>query len=140
MGGQMTAAAGLTGDAGFSDFLNEDPAERGALPVWKSTHDGVYLMPGGTKPYRIPGLLAKPTAAREALAALLAQYNRIVINAPSILTSGEMRDLTPLVDGVVLVTPSEPSAGLTYAAARQVEEYGGKVLGLVEDSRQLAAA
>jgi Mrp family chromosome partitioning ATPase len=140
IGGPMTQAAGLADDAGFSDFLSEDPAARGVLPVWKSTHDGVYLMPGGTKPYRIPGLLAKPAAAREALTALLAQYDRIVINAPSILTSGEMRDLTPLVDGVVLVTPVEPSASLTYAAARQVEEYGGKILGLVEDSRQLAAA
>ena len=63
-----------------------------------------------------------------------------MINAPSILAGGEMRDVTPLVDGVILVTPADPSASMTYAAARQVEEYGGKVVGLVEDSRQLAAA
>jgi Mrp family chromosome partitioning ATPase len=136
--GALTEATGLTGMPGLSDFLAQAPGE--FVPAWPSTLTGVFIMPAGTRPARIPALLGKPTAG-DALASLGAEYSHVVINAPAILTAGEMRDLTPQIDGLVLVTPVERSAGLKFAAVRQVEEYGGRVIGFVEDETpQLVAA
>jgi Mrp family chromosome partitioning ATPase len=135
----LSESAGLKGAHGLSDFLTGNHKTSDVpMPVWKSNRQGVFIMPAGTRPSRIPALLAKSTAG-DALASLGAKYAHVVINAPSILTAGEMRDLTPQIDGILLVTPVERSAGLTDEAVRQVEEYGGKVLGLVEDSPQFAA-
>lgn len=136
--GGLTEAAGLTGMPGLSDFLAQAPGD--LAPAWQSTREGVFIMPAGTRPPRIPALLGKPTAG-DALASLGSEYSHVVISAPAILTAGEMRDLTPQIDGLVLVTPAERSAGLKYAAVRQVEEYGGRVIGFVEDEApQLAVA
>ena len=128
---------GLRGELGCSDFLVENPLLRGEAPIWKTNREGVWVMPAGTRPNRIPALLSGP-CVREALAVLLAEFDRVVINAPPILTTGEMRDLSPLVDGVILVTAEERSTALAHPAVRQVEEFGGKVIGLVEDSHHLA--
>jgi Mrp family chromosome partitioning ATPase len=135
IGGAFTTAVGLKGAPGLSDFLEQPPSERPMLPVWKSTRDGVLIMPAGTKPHRIPGLLSRHAATSEAIGYLRnGGFAHIVINAPSILTAGEMRHLTPLVDGLVLVTPSENSKDLPQAAVRQVEEYGGRILGVIADA------
>jgi Mrp family chromosome partitioning ATPase len=130
--GAFTESVGLTGAAGLSDFLTGQYPE-GRPPVWQSNWEGTLIMPVGSDPLRIPALLAKPHSG-DALASLGVEYGNVVINAPSILTSGEMRDLTPQIDGVILVTPSERSEGLTNAAVRQVEEYGGRVVGWVEEN------
>ena len=131
----LSESVGLTGElTGLSDFLAQ--ADHKGEPLCRRGNriaTGVYIMPVGTKPSRIPALLAKGTAG-DTLASLGSEYAHVVINAPAILTAGEMRDLTPQIDGIILVTPVERSAGLKHAAVRQVEEYGGKVLGLVEDS------
>ena len=138
-GGALTESVGLRGELGFSDFLMDHSALEGSVPVWKTNRRGVSVMPAGSQPFRIPALISRPNV-RKALAVLLAEYDRVVINAPGILTNGEMRDLSPLVDGVVLVAPRERSIHLTPFAARQVEEFGGRVLGLVEDPDQLVIA
>jgi hypothetical protein len=135
----LSESAGLKGATGLSDFLMNSYRKNGSpMPAWKSNRQGVFIMPAGTKPHRIPALLAK-SGAGDAITSLGFNYAHVVINAPSILTAGEMRDLTPQIDGVLLVTPVERSAGLTNDAVRQVEEYGGRVLGMVEDSPQFAA-
>ena len=72
------------------------------------------------------------------MAELLALYDRVVINAPPVLSTGEMRDLSPLVDGVILVTASDRSMGLAHMAVQQIEDFGGRVIGMVEDPNQLA--
>ena len=133
VGGAFTTSVGLKGSTGLSDFLAQPPSEQPMLPTWKSTREGVFIMPAGKMPHRIPALLSKPAAA-EAIDYLRSRgFTHIVFNAPSILTAGEMRHLTPCVDGVVLVTPTERSRDLPYAAVRQVEEYGGRVLGILAD-------
>ena len=139
MGGALTEWVGLRGEAGLSNFLMANPDDWDMIPAWKTNRAGVSVMPAGTQPNRLPLLLSQPYL-REALAVLLAAYDRVVINAPAILTTGEMRDLSPMVDGVILVTPRERSLDLAAFAVRQVEEFGGRVIGLVEDPDQLAVA
>jgi len=132
--GAFTESVGLTGGAGLSDFLFEGGADScRQSAIWKSNWDGIAIMPVGTAPSKIAALLARPEAG-ESLASLGREYGRVVINAPSILTAGEMRDLTPQIDGIVLVAPAERSTGLAHSAVRQVEEYGGRVVGWVEDA------
>ena len=137
LGGALTESVGLRGEHGFTDFLMDSPTLRGKVPAWRTNRQGVSVMPVGTRPNRISMLLTG-ACLREALAVLLAAYDRVVINAPPVLTAGEMRDLSPLVDGVILVAAQERSKGLEYLAVRQVEEFGGRVIGLVEDPNQLA--
>jgi hypothetical protein len=132
-GGALTESVGLTGKNGFSDFLAEDPDLRYfTMPVWNSTREGIFIMPAGTEPGRIAALLSKPSAA-DALKLLREEFDQAVINAPAILTAGAMRDLTPLSNGIVLITPAERSLTLASEAMRQVEEYGGHVLALVDE-------
>ena len=138
-GGELTGSVGLEGCAGLYDFLVQPVSERPILPVWKSTCEGVFIMPIGSKPHCVPALLSKRNIA-EALELLRPGFTHVVINASSILTAGEMRHLTPLMDGVVFVTPNERSSGLPYAAVRQVEEYGGKILGVIADAPYAFAA
>ena len=94
-------------------------------------------MPVGTRPNRIPMLLTTPRL-RESMALLLSMFDRVVINAPPVLTAGEMRDLSPMVDGVVLVTAQERSLDLAHLAVQQVRDFGGRVIGLVEDPSPVA--
>ena len=137
LGGALTEWVGLRGEYGFTDFLMDSPTLRGMMPAWKTNRERVSVMPVGTRPNRIPVLLTG-ACLREALAVLLVEFDRVVINAPPVLTTGEMRDLSPLVDGVILVAAEERSMGLAHLAVRQVEEFGGRVIGLVEDPNQLA--
>ena len=137
VGGALTDSVGLRGEFGFTDFVLESPALRGAMPAWKTNREGVWVMPAGTRPNRIPVLLSG-SALRGSLAVLLVEFDRVVINGPAILSTGEMRDLSRLVDGVIVVAPQERSRELAQLAVRQVEEFGGRVIGLVEDAGQLA--
>ena len=133
LGGALTDSVGLRGEHGLTDFLLESPTLRGRIPAWKTNRDGVSVMPVGTRPNRIPVLLTG-SLLRESLATLLAEFDRIVINAPPVLSTGEMRELSAVVNGVVLVAPAERSLELAHLATWQVEEFGGRVIGLVEDA------
>ena len=137
LGGELTRSVGLRGEPGFTDFLMASPTLRGRVPAWRTNRVGVSVMPVGTRPNRMPVLLAS-AGLRERMAELLAIYDRVVINAPPVLTTGEMRDLSPLVDGVILVAGAERSVGLAQLAVQQIEDFGGRVIGLVEDRGQLA--
>ena len=137
LGGELTRSVGLRGEHGFTDFLMDSPTLDGRIPAWRTNCAGVSVMPVGTRPNRIPVLLSSPTL-RSSMAELLALYDRVVINAPPVLSTGEMRDLSPLVDGVILVTACDRSMGLAHMAMQQVEDFGGRVIGLVEDPNQLA--
>ena len=138
-GGALTAFFGLQGEDGFSDFLALGSAHQGGVPAWNTDCERVSFMPLGTMPNRIPSLLAA-SGMKHSLAVLLDQFDRIVINAPPTLTAGEMRELSSMVDGVILVTSPDRSQSLVALAALAVEEYGGNVIGLMEESDRLLAA
>jgi capsular exopolysaccharide synthesis family protein len=95
---QLHGRLGLPSGPGLSDVLNGTATLEDVLVTINDYN--MTLLPGGTA--ADPELLGT-NAMRRVLQALRAQFDRVVIDAPSATSSADIAVLSPLVEGVLLV-------------------------------------
>ena len=118
---------GVTGTPGLADVLVGRAALSDALIGFEDQQ--ITMLPAGQTPTH-PAELLGSTAMRRTIETLRTQFDRVIIDAPSVGPLADVGILAPLVDGVVLVVRS----GVTTKPAIQdaVETIGtDKFLGVV---------
>ncbi len=118
---------------GLSDVVMRDG--RGASPV-KVGPGNLYLVPYGRN-HSEPVILFQSNGFDQFLKAMKDSYDYVVLDAPPVLEFAECRVLCAKVDGVVLVIESgKTNRQVAISAKRQLEDAGGKLLGVVLNKKK----
>ena len=118
---------------GLSDVVMRDG--RGASPV-KVGPGNLYLMPHGRN-HSEPVNLFQSNGFEHLLKGMRESYDFVVLDAPPVLDFAECRVLCAKVDGVVLVIESgKTNRQVAYSAKRQLEDAGGRLLGVVLNKKK----
>ena len=118
---------GVTATPGLADVLAGRATLADALVGFEQQQ--ITMLPAGERPSH-PAELLGSTAMRRTIETLRSQFDRVIIDAPSVGPLADVGILAPLVDGVLLVV----QAGVTTKPAIQeaVTTIGaGKFLGVV---------
>jgi len=105
-------------------------------PLLSPTHPNLHILPCGRNHSSPLGIFESPKfdqflkEARE-------QFNYVILDAPPIPSFSEARVICPKVDGVVLVVGAgKTRRQVAQKAKKDLEEAGGKVLGIVMNRRK----
>lgn len=116
---------------GLTDLLEGKTPPGGSEGMAKTRFRNLFLLPSGSPPSNISGLLHSPRAVgffnrvRE-------EFHTVIIDAPPMLNLPDARVLGRLADGVVLVVRSADTRWYAAAAAeRRLTEDGTRVLGTI---------
>jgi Mrp family chromosome partitioning ATPase len=91
----------------------------------------VYLLPAGSTPFSIAGLLHSPQTL-EFLNHMREEFHTVIIDTPPMLQIPDARVLGKVADAVVLVVRSaETTRDEASAAAQRLTEDGTRVLGTI---------
>ncbi len=117
---------------GFSDLLaGQKPPEGNAQAYFETCYERLYLLPAGSTPFSIAGLLHSPQAA-EFLHRMREQFHTVIIDTPPMLQMADARILGKVADAVVLVVRSAATTRDQAAtAALRLTEDGTRVLGSI---------
>ena len=117
---------------GFSDLLaGEKPPEGNAKAYFETCYERVYLLPAGSTPFSIAGLLHSPRTL-EFLNRMREEFHTVIIDTPPMLQIPDARVLGKVADAVVLVVRSAATAREdASAAALRLTEDGTRVLGSI---------
>ena len=117
---------------GFSDLLaGEKPPEGNAKVYFETCYERVYLLPAGSTPFSIAGLLHSPRTL-EFLNRMREEFHTVIIDTPPMLQMPDARVLGKLADAVVLVVRSaQTTRDEASAAALRLTEDGTRVLGSI---------
>ena len=117
---------------GFSDLLaGQKPPEGNAQAYFETCYERLYLLPAGSTPFSIAGLLHSPQAA-EFLHRMREQFHTVIIDTPPMLQMADARILGKVADAVVLVVRSAATTREEAStAALRLTEDGTRVLGSI---------
>ena len=117
---------------GLSDLLaGEKPPEGNAKVYFETCYERVYLLPAGSTPFSIAGLLHSPRTL-EFLNRMREEFHMVIIDTPPMLQMSDARVLGKLADAVVLVVRSaQTTRDEASAAALRLTEDGTRVLGSI---------
>jgi capsular exopolysaccharide synthesis family protein len=114
---------------GLSNFLTgSDPLKS---VIHASAVPNLYVMPCGAIPPN-PSELLMSTRFRHMMKTLQGYFDYVIIDSPPLNNVSDGRILAALVDGVVFVTKASMTArNLAMRALEQIDDYKGRVLGVV---------
>jgi capsular exopolysaccharide synthesis family protein len=117
---------------GMSDMLaGKKPPEGGTKMYFETCYKHLSLVPSGSTPSSIAGLLHSPQTL-EFLNNMRREFNTVIIDTPPMLPMPDARVFGRLADGVILVVRSAETTGDEVAAAAQrLRDDGTRVLGTI---------
>lgn len=117
---------------GFSDVLaGEKPPEGNAKVYFETCYVRLYLLPNGSTPTSIAGLLHSPRTL-EFLNHMREEFHTVIIDTPPMLQIPDARVLGKVADAVVLVVRSaETTRDQASASAQRLTEDGTRLLGTI---------
>jgi polysaccharide biosynthesis transport protein len=116
---------------GLSDLLAGIEPPEGGRMYFDTCHQHLSLLPSGSTPSSIAGLLHS-TQTLEFLNNARQEFHTIIIDTPPMLVMPDARVLARLADGVILVVRSAETTGDEAAAAAQrLQQDGSRVLGTI---------
>lgn len=117
---------------GLGDLLaGKNPPEDGTKMYFETSYPHLSLLPSGSTPSSIAGLLHS-SQTLDFLSYARQEFHTIVIDTPPMLPMPDARVLGRLADGVILVVRSAETTGDEAAAAAQrLREDGTRVLGTI---------
>jgi capsular exopolysaccharide synthesis family protein len=117
---------------GLSDLLagEKPPQDRETMAIRTGCGD-LFLLPAGSPPANIPGLLFSPRAL-EFFTRMRQEFHTVIIDTPPMLNMPDARVLGRMADGVILVVRSaQTTREAAAAAAQRLTEDGTRVLGTI---------
>ena len=124
----------LAPDHGISDLLNDGNKPEAILK--KVGPQNLYVVTPGTR-HAGPVSLFEAKTFSDFLKSMREKFDYVILDGPPILSFSESRVLCSMVDGVVMVLASGRTRRQVAARAKQeIEEAGGKVLGVVLNRRK----
>jgi capsular exopolysaccharide synthesis family protein len=118
---------------GLSDVVTK--GGRGASPI-KVGPGNLFVIPYG-RSHSEPVILFQSNGFDHFLKRMRDSYDYVVLDAPPVHGSPECRVLSAKVDGVVLVIESgKTTRPVAFSAKKQLEEAGGKLLGVVLNKKK----
>jgi len=118
---------------GLSDCVIKDG--RGVSPI-KVGPGNLYVIPYGRN-HSEPVILFQSKGFDHFLKRMRDSYEYVILDAPPVLSFAECRVLCTKVDGVVLVIESgKTQRPVALSAKKQLEEAGGKLLGVVLNKKK----
>jgi len=117
---------------GLSDLLaGKKPPEDRAELYFETSYQHLYLLPAGSTPSSIAGLLHSKRTL-EFLNSMRQAFNTVIIDTPPMLQMPDARVLGRLADGVILVVRSaQTTTDEATTVARRLREDGTRVLGTI---------
>jgi capsular exopolysaccharide synthesis family protein len=117
---------------GMSDLLAGKKLPQGRDSAYVATcYERIYLLPSGSTPVSIAGLLHSPRAL-EFVDKMRSRFDTIIIDTPPMLQMPDARVLGRLADGVILVLRSAQTTRQEAAAAVQrLSQDGTRVIGTI---------
>ena len=117
---------------GLSDLLaGKKPPQGSEKMYFETCYKRVYLLPAGSTPFSIAGLLHSPQTL-EFLNHMREEFHTVIIDTPPMLQIPDARVLGKVADAVVLVVRSaETTRDAASAAVQRLTEDGTRVLGTI---------
>jgi len=120
---------------GLSDFIGGGSKQ--GPPIFKARGTSLYLLPCGTN-HAGPIHLFETKRFDRFLQKVRDKFDYVILDAPPVPSFSEARVICPKVDGVVLVVNAgKTRRQVALRAKKELEEAGGKILGVVLNKRKL---
>ncbi|NIO20777.1 MAG: polysaccharide biosynthesis tyrosine autokinase [Candidatus Aenigmarchaeota archaeon] len=120
--------------SGLSDLVSA--CGRVSSPIKKVGPGNLYVIPCGGN-YSEPVTLFESKRFDQFLKLVRERFNYVILDGPPVHSSAECRVLCSKVDGVVLVVESEKTRRpIALRAKMELEEAGGKILGVVLNKKR----
>jgi capsular exopolysaccharide synthesis family protein len=121
---------GLPNELGSRNILFTNVSLENAIQ--ETEFSELSVIANGTLPEHMEELLLNGEQMKKLLAQLAGQYDYVILDTPAFLGLVESMTLSPLVDGVLLVTRlGETRQDSLISTVRQLDKMQAKILGLV---------
>jgi capsular exopolysaccharide synthesis family protein len=115
---------------GLSDLLHSDVTEKKA--VSKTDVPGLSIITSGSMPENLDELLLAGEKIKKVLEQFSRQYDYVILDSPAFLGIVDSLILSPLVDGVLLVTRLGTTRSVSLkTTCQQLESVQAKIIGVV---------